>query len=201
MLKLTVLVSGGGTNLQAIIDRIADGSIHGAEIVRVISNNPGVYALERAEKAGIPSQVLSPKDFASREEFTDALLAALQASGADLVVLAGCLVAIPPQVVKAYPNRIINIHPALIPSFCGKGFYGLHVHEKVLERGVKVTGATVHFVDEDLDHGKILLQKAVEIPDGITPKELQQKVMKEAEWIILPKAIDMIADGQIPIGE
>ena len=201
MLKLTVLVSGGGTNLQAIIDRIADGSIHGAEIVRVISNNPGVYALERAEKAGIPSQVLSPKDFASREEFNDALLAALQASGADLVVLAGCLVAIPPQVVKAYPNRIINIHPALIPSFCGKGFYGLHVHEKVLERGVKVTGATVHFVDEDLDHGKILLQKAAEIPDGITPKELQQKVMKEAEWIILPKAIDMIADGQIPIGE
>lgn len=201
MLKLTVLVSGGGTNLQAIIDRIADGSIHGAEIVRVISNNPGVYALERAEKAGIPSQVLSPKDFASREEFNDALLAALQASGADLVVLAGCLVAIPPQVVKAYPNRIINIHPALIPSFCGKGFYGLHVHEKVLERGVKVTGATVHFVDEDLDHGKILLQKAVEIPDGITPEELQKKVMKEAEWIILPKAIDMIADGQIPIGE
>lgn len=201
MLKLTVLVSGGGTNLQAIIDRIADGSIHGAEIVRVISNNPGVYALERAEKAGIPSQVLSPKDFASREEFNDALLAALQASGADLVVLAGCLVAIPPQVVKAYPNRIINIHPALIPSFCGKGFYGLHVHEKVLERGVKVTGATVHFVDEDLDHGKILLQKAVEIPDEITPKELQQKVMKEAEWIILPKAIDMIAEGQIPIGE
>lgn len=201
MLKLTVLVSGGGTNLQAIIDRIADGSIHGAEIVRVISNNPGAYALERAEKAGIPSQVLSPKDFASREEFNDALLAALQASGADLVVLAGCLVAIPPQVVKAYPNRIINIHPALIPSFCGKGFYGLHVHEKVLERGVKVTGATVHFVDEDLDHGKILLQKAVEIPDGITPEELQQKVMKEAEWIILPKAIDMIADGQIPIGE
>lgn len=201
MLKLTVLVSGGGTNLQAIIDRIADGSIHGAEIVRVISNNPGVYALERAQKAGIPSQVLSPKDFASREEFNDALLAALQVSGADLVVLAGCLVAIPPQVVKAYPNRIINIHPALIPSFCGKGFYGLHVHEKVLERGVKVTGATVHFVDEDLDHGKILLQKAVEIPDGITPRELQQKVMKEAEWIILPKAIDMIAGGQIPIGE
>ena len=201
MLKLTVLVSGGGTNLQAIIDRIADGSIHGAEIVRVISNNPGVYALERAQRAGIPSQVLSPKDFASREEFNDALLAALQASGADLVVLAGCLVAIPPQVVKAYPNRIINIHPALIPSFCGKGFYGLHVHERVLERGVKVTGATVHFVDEDLDHGKILLQKAVEIPDGITPRELQQKVMKEAEWIILPKAIDMIAGGQIPIGE
>ena len=201
MLKLTVLVSGGGTNLQAIIDRIADGSIHGAEIVRVISNNPGVYALERAQKAGIPSQVLSPKDFASREEFNDALLAAIQASGADLVVLAGCLVAIPPQVVKAYPNRIINIHPALIPSFCGQGFYGLHVHEKVLERGVKVTGASVHFVDEDLDHGKILLQKAVEIPDGITPRELQQKVMKEAEWIILPKAIDMIAGGQIPIGE
>ena len=196
MLKLTVLVSGGGTNLQAIIDRIADGSIHGAEIVRVISNNPGVYALERAQKAGIPSQVLSPKDFASREDFNDALLAALQASGADLVVLAGCLVAIPPQVVKAYPNRIINIHPALIPSFCGKGFYGLHVHEKVLERGVKVTGATVHFVDEDLDHGKILLQKAVEVKAGDTPEILQRRVMEEAEWKLLPAAINMIANGE-----
>ena len=178
MLKLTVLVSGGGTNLQAIIDRIEDGTIHDAEIVRVISNNPGVYALERAGKAGIPAEVLSPKDFEAREQFNEALLAKLQETGADLIVLAGCLVAIPPQVVKAYPNRIINIHPALIPSFCGKGYYGLRVHEKALERGVKVTGATVHFVDEDLDHGKILLQKAVEIPKGITAKELQKKVME-----------------------
>ncbi len=200
MLKLTVLVSGGGTNLQAIIDRIADGTIHGAKIVRVISNNPGVYALERAKKAGIPAEVLSPKSFETRDGFNEALLAKLRETGADLIVLAGCLVAIPPQVVKAYPDRIINIHPALIPSFCGKGYYGLHVHEKALERGVKVTGATVHFVDEDLDHGKILLQKAVEIPEGITAKELQQKVMEEAEWVILPKAIDLIAQGKIPLG-
>lgn len=200
MLKLTVLVSGGGTNLQAIIDRIADGTIRGAKIVRVISNNPGVYALERAKKAGIPAEVLSPKSFETREQFNEALLAKLRETGADLIVLAGCLVAIPPQVVKAYPDRIINIHPALIPSFCGKGYYGLHVHEKALERGVKVTGATVHFVDEDLDHGKILLQKAVEIPEGITAKELQQKVMEEAEWVILPKAINLIAKGKIPLG-
>lgn len=200
MLKLTVLVSGGGTNLQAIIDRIADGTIRGAKIVRVISNNPGVYALERAKKAGIPAEVLSPKSFETREQFNEALLTKLRETGADLIVLAGCLVAIPPQVVKAYPDRIINIHPALIPSFCGKGYYGLHVHEKALERGVKVTGATVHFVDEDLDHGKILLQKAVEIPEGITAKELQQKVMEEAEWVILPKAIDLIAQGKIPLG-
>lgn len=199
MLKLTVLVSGGGTNLQAIIDRIADGTIRNAEIVKVISNNPGVYALERAAGAGIPAEVISPKSYANREEFHEALLAALQASGADLIVLAGCLVAIPQQVVEAYRGRIINIHPALIPSFCGKGYYGLHVHEKVLERGVKVTGATVHFVDEDLDHGQIILQKAVEIPEGITAKELQQKVMEEAEWIILPKAIDLIARGKVRI--
>ena len=199
MLKLTVLVSGGGTNLQAIIDRIADGSIHGAEIVRVISNNPGVYALERAEKAGIPSQVLSPKDFASREEFNDALLAALQASGADLVVLAGCLVAIPPQVVKAYPNRIINIHPSLIPSFCGKGYYGLKVHEGALARGVRVTGATVHFVDEGTDTGPIILQKAVEIEEGDSPEILQRRVMEQAEWKILPKAIDLIANGRVSV--
>ncbi len=199
MLKIAVLVSGGGTNLQAIIDRIADGTVQNAQIVRVISNNPGVYALERAEKAGIPAQVLSPKSYASREDFHDALLAALQESGADLVVLAGFLVAIPLQVVRAYAGRIINIHPALIPSFCGKGYYGLHVHESVLARGVKVTGATVHFVDEDLDHGQIILQKAVEIPEGITAQELQKKVMEEAEWVILPKAIDLIARGKVQI--
>lgn len=199
MLKLAVMVSGGGTNLQAIIDRIGDGSIPGAEIVRVISNNPGVYALERAKKAGIPSQVLSPKSFAAREEFNEALLEALQETGADLVVLAGCLVAIPANVIHAFPGRIINIHPALIPSFCGRGYYGLHVHEKVLERGVKVTGATVHFVDEDLDHGQIILQKAVEIPEGITAEELQKKVMQEAEWVILPEAIRLIAEGRVRI--
>ncbi len=199
MLKIAVLVSGGGTNLQAIIDRIADGTVQNAQIVRVISNNPGVYALERAEKAGIPARVLSPKSYASREDFHDALLAALQESGADLVVLAGFLVAIPLQVVRAYAGRIINIHPALIPSFCGKGYYGLHVHESVLARGVKVTGATVHFVDEDLDHGQIILQKAVEIPEGITAQELQKKVMEEAEWVILPKAIDLIARGKVQI--
>lgn len=199
MLKLAVMVSGGGTNLQAIIDRIADGTIKDAEIVRVISNNPGVYALERAKEAGIPSEVLSPKAFASREEFNEALLSALLETGADLVVLAGCLVAIPAGVIHAFPGRIINIHPALIPSFCGKGYYGLHVHEKVLERGVKVTGATVHFVDEDLDHGQIILQKAVDIPEGITAEQLQKKVMEEAEWVILPKAIDLIAQGRVTI--
>ena len=199
MLRITVLVSGGGTNLQAIIDRIADGTIHDARIVRVISNNPGVYALERAAKAGIPSEVLSPKSFETRAQFNDALRDHLTASGADLVVLAGYLVAIPPQVVGAFRGRIINIHPALIPSFCGKGYYGLTVHEKVLERGVKVTGATVHFVDEDLDHGQIILQKAVEIPDGISAKDLQQKVMREAEWVILPQAIDLIARGKVVI--
>lgn len=199
MLKIAVLVSGGGTNLQAIIDRIADGTVHNARIVRVISNNPGVYALERAAKAGIPAEVLSPKAYATREEFHDALLASLKESDADLVVLAGFLVAIPLQVVRAYAGRIINIHPALIPSFCGKGYYGLHVHEAVLARGVKVTGATVHFVDEDLDHGQIILQKAVDIPDGITPQALQKKVMEEAEWVILPKAIDLIARGKVQI--
>lgn len=199
MLRLAVLVSGGGTNLQAIIDRIADGTITDTEIVKVISNNPGVYALERAQKAGIPACVLSPKSYETREQFNEALLQALLETKADLVVLAGCLVAIPQQVVEAFRGRIINIHPALIPSFCGKGYYGLRVHEKVLERGVKVTGATVHFVDEDLDHGQIILQKAVEIPDGITAKELQQKVMEEAEWVILPRAIDLIAHGKVRI--
>ncbi len=199
MLKLAVMVSGGGTNLQAIIDRIADGTIENARIVSVISNNDGVYALERAQRAGIPSRVLSPKSYESREDFNAALLSALQETGADLVVLAGCLVAIPAQVIDAFRGRIINIHPALIPSFCGKGYYGLHVHEKVLEKGVKVTGATVHFVDEDLDHGQIILQKAVDVPDGITAQELQQKVMREAEWEILPRAIDLIARGKVRI--
>ena len=199
MLKLAVLVSGGGTNLQSIIDSIADGRITKAEIKVVISNNKNAYALERAAKAGIPAKALSPKNFTDREAFNDALLQALIDSEADLVVLAGCLVVIPPKIVEHFKNRIINIHPALIPSFCGKGFYGLKVHEAALARGVKVTGATVHFVDEVLDNGPIILQKAVMIEEGDTPEVLQRRVMEQAEWVILPKAIDLIANGKISV--
>lgn len=199
MLNVAVCVSGGGTNLQHILDRIADGTVKNARVVKVICNNPGAYALERAEKAGVPAECISPKTFPSREEFNDALLASLKASGAGLVVLAGFLVAIPQQVIDAFPNAIINIHPSLIPSFCGKGFYGLKVHEKVLERGVKVTGATVHFVDGGLDSGPILLQKAVEVQDGDTPEILQRRVMEQAEWILLPRAIELIAEGRVVV--
>lgn len=199
MLRILVCVSGGGTNLQAIIDRIADGSLRNVEIVRVISNNANAFALQRAQKAGIAAQVISPKQYASRDEFNDALLAGIQEADPDLVVLAGFLVAIPPKVCRAYQSRIINIHPALIPSFCGKGYYGLGVHEKALAYGVKVTGATVHFVDEGMDSGPIILQKAVDIPEGISAKDLQQKVMREAEWVILPKAIDLIAQGRVSV--
>lgn len=195
--KIVVLISGGGTNLQAILDSIDNGTIRNAEVVGVISNNPGVYGLERAAMRQIPSQCISPKTFSNRASFLDALLAGVQSYNPDLVVLAGFLVAIPPAMVQAFGNRIINIHPSLIPSFCGKGYYGLKVHEAVLERGVKVTGATVHFVDEGTDTGKIILQKAVEVLSGDTPKVLQQRVMEEAEWIILPKAIDMFANGEI----
>jgi phosphoribosylglycinamide formyltransferase-1 len=199
MLKLAVLVSGGGTNLQAIIDAIADGRITNAAIEVVISNNKNAYALERAAKAGIPARCISPKDYENRELFNDALLAALEESGADLVVLAGCLVVIPEKIVDRYENRIINIHPSLIPSFCGKDYYGLKVHEGVLARGVKVTGATVHFVDKGTDTGPIILQKAVEVQQDDTPKVLQQRVMEEAEWVIMPKAIDLIANGRIEV--
>ena len=199
MLKLAVLVSGGGTNLQSIIDSIADGRITNAEIKVVISNNKNAYALERAAKAGIPAKALSPKNFPDREAFNDALLQALIDSEADLVVLAGCLVVIPPKIVEHFKNRIINIHPSLIPSFCGTGYYGLKVHEGVLNRGVKVTGATCHFVDEGTDTGPIILQKAVEVKNGDTPKILQQRVMEEAEWIIMPKAIDLIANGKVKV--
>ncbi|MDY3250893.1 MAG: phosphoribosylglycinamide formyltransferase [Candidatus Choladocola sp.] len=199
MLKLTVMVSGGGTNLQAILDAIENGTVTNAEVVKVISNSRKAYALERASKAGIPSQCITRKDYPERDAFNRALLEALQESGADLVVLAGCLVVIPQCVVDAYPNRIINIHPALIPSFCGTGFYGLGVHEKALERGVKVTGATVHFVDGGTDTGPIILQKAVEIREGDTPEVLQRRVMEEAEWVILPKAIDLIANGRVEV--
>lgn len=199
MLKLAVLVSGGGTNLQSIIDSIADGRITNAEIKVVISNNKNAYALERAAKAEIPAKALSPKDFTDRETFNDALLQALIDSEADLVVLAGCLVVIPPKIVEHFKNRIINIHPSLIPSFCGKDYYGLKVHEGVLNRGVKVTGATVHFVDDGTDTGPIILQKAVEVHQDDTPKSLQLRVMEEAEWVIMPRAIDLIANGKVKV--
>lgn len=199
MLKIAVLVSGGGTNLQAIIDRITDGTITNAQIVTVISNNPGVYALERAEKAGIPAQCISPKMYSDREDFHKALLDALEASGAELIVLAGFLVVIPEEMIRRYRNRIINIHPSLIPSFCGTGYYGLKVHEAALARGVKVTGATCHFVDEGTDTGPIILQKAVAVEPDDTPKVLQRRVMEEAEWVILPQAIDLIANGKVTV--
>ena len=199
MLKMAVLVSGGGTNLQAIMDKIADGSITNAEISVVISNNPNAYALERAKKNGIEARCVSPRQFESRQAFNKALLATVQSYNVDLVVLAGCLVVIPEIMVNAYPNKIINIHPALIPSFCGTGYYGLKVHEGVLARGVKVTGATVHFVDNGTDTGPIILQKAVEVQEGDTPEILQRRVMEQAEWIIMPKAIDLIANDKIEV--
>ena len=201
MLKVCVCVSGGGTNLQAIIDAIKDGKITNAEIDTVISNNADAYALERAKQNGINAICLSPKSYENREAFNDAFLAKLKEINPDLIVLAGFLVVIPPQVIRAFRNRIINIHPSLIPSFCGTGYYGLKVHEAALKRGVKITGATVHFVDEGTDTGPIIAQKAVEVKEGDTPKELQVRVMEEAEWVILPKAIDMIANGLISIGE
>ena len=197
MLRLAVLVSGGGTNLQAIIDAIDKKTITNAEISVVISNNPGAYALERAKKHGIDALCVSPKNYENRAAFNQALLETLQSYKPDLVVLAGCLVVIPEIMVKAFPNKIINIHPALIPAFCGTGYYGLKVHEAVLKRGAKVTGATVHFVDEGTDTGPIILQKAVEVKEGDTPEILQRRVMEEAEWVIMPKAIDLIANGRI----
>ena len=199
MLRLAVLVSGGGTNLQAIMDSIQNGTITNAEIVTVISNNAGAYALERAKAYGAESLLLSPKDFDTREEFNQKLLETLKERDIDLVVLAGYLVVVPPCVIQEYENRIINIHPSLIPSFCGTGCYGLHVHEKALARGVKVSGATVHFVDEGTDTGPIILQKPVMVKEGDTPETLQRRIMEEAEWIILPKAIDLIANGKVHI--
>lgn len=198
-MKIAVLVSGGGTNLQAILDRVADGTIRNVTLELVVSNKPGVYALERAKKAGIPSKVLSPKDFRERSEFNDALLALMKEYAIELIVLAGYLVIIPGNLVAAYKNRIVNIHPSLIPSHCGPGYYGLKVHESVLKRGNKVTGATVHFVDEGTDTGPIIIQKAVEVMEDDTPETLQQRVMEEAEWQIFPEAIDWIANGKIEI--
>ena len=199
MLRVVVMVSGGGTNLQAIIDRVADGTITNAEIVGVISNNANAYALERAKEHGISACYISPKEFESREIFNEKLLEAVDAYAPDLIVLAGFLVVIPPEMIAKYRNRMINIHPSLIPSFCGKGFYGLKVHEAALKRGVKVVGATVHFVDEGTDTGPILLQKAVETQPDDTPEILQRRVMEQAEWKILPEAIDLIANGKVTV--
>ena len=189
MLRVGVLVSGGGTNLQAILDAIDAGTIRNAKVEVVISNNAGAFALDRAKKHGIPAECLSPKDFASREEFNEALVAKIDSYELDLIV--------PAAMIEKYRDKIINIHPSLIPSFCGVGFYGLKVHEAALRRGVKITGATVHFVDEGMDSGPIILQKAVEVEKGDTPEVLQRRVMEQAEWKILPKAIDMIANGEI----
>lgn len=200
-MRVCVCVSGGGTNLEAIFKAVESGEIKNTEIVRVISNNPGVYALERAKNHGVEGVCISPKTFESREDFNEALLKGLKECNPDLVVLAGFLVNVPLCVIKEFKNRIINIHPSLIPSFCGKGYYGLKVHEGVLQRGVKVTGATVHFVDDGIDTGRIIMQKAVSVEDGDTPEILQKRVMEQAEWIILPKTISMIANGEIKIGE
>lgn len=199
MLRVAVMVSGGGTNLQAIIDAVDSGRITNTELVAVISNNKGAYALERAKKAGIRDIVVSPKDYEDRAVFNKALIETVDSLQVDLIVLAGYLVVIPPEMIEKYENRIINIHPSLIPSFCGTGFYGLKVHEAALERGVKVVGATVHFVDKGTDTGPILLQKAVVVENGDTPKSLQQRVMEQAEWILLPQAIDMIANNKVVV--
>lgn len=199
MLKVLVCVSGGGTNLQAVIDAIKQELITNAEIVRVISNNRNAYALKRASDAGIDAICISSKDYADREQFHTQLLNAVNEKEPDLIVLAGFMVVLPQEMIQKYRNRIINIHPSLIPSFCGKGFYGLTVHEKVLERGVKVTGATVHFVDEGTDTGPIILQKAVTVEDNDTPEVLQKRVMEQAEWKILPRAINLIANGKVHI--
>lgn len=199
MLRIAVLVSGGGTNLQAIIDAIAAGKIADTEIAAVISNNRNAYALERAKQAGIKDIVVSPKDFETRDVFNENLLKILQEVNPDLIVLAGYLVVIPEIVIDAFENRIINIHPSLIPAFCGTGYYGLKVHEAALKRGVKVVGATVHFVDKGTDTGPIIMQKAVAVQNGDTPKVLQQRVMDQAEWNILPAAIDKIAHGKVRI--
>lgn len=195
MLKIVVCVSGGGTNLQAIIEGVEKGTVRNTRIAGVISNNAGAYALERARKAGIPAYCVSPKDYGSRQEFNEAFLEKINSLAPDLIVLAGFLVILPKEMTQAYKDRIINIHPSLIPSFCGTGFYGLKVHEAALERGVKVTGATVHYVDEGTDTGRIIAQKAVEVLEGDTPEILQRRVMEQAEWVILPEAIDRIAAG------
>jgi len=199
VLRIAVMVSGGGTNLQAIIDAVADGRIHDTEIVRVISNKADAYALQRAKNSGIEAVSVTRSEYAERVDFDRALLKALEEAAPDLVVLAGFLVVLSPEIIKKYKGRIINIHPSLIPSFCGEGYYGLRVHEEALKRGVKITGATVHFVDEGCDTGPIIMQKAVEVRQDDTPETLQRRVMEQAEWKILPETIDMIARGSIRI--
>lgn len=199
MLKTVVCVSGGGTNLQAILDAIDSGGITNTEVIAVISNNAGAKALNRAEEHGIPGILMSPKNYGDREQFEHAFTEKMCELDPDLIVLAGFLVKIPEEMVKRFSDRIINIHPALIPSFCGVGYYGLKVHEKVLERGVKVTGATVHFVNEGMDEGPIIAQKAVAVEEDDTPEVLQRRVMEQAEWILLPAAIDDIANGRIRV--
>jgi phosphoribosylglycinamide formyltransferase-1 len=199
MLRAVICVSGGGTNLQAVLDAIDNGRITNTEIIAVISNNAGAKALERAEKHGIQGILMSPKNYGDRDAFNRAFTEKMCELNPDLIVLAGFLVKIPEEMVARFSNRIINIHPALIPSFCGVGYYGLKVHEKVLERGVKVTGATVHFVNEGMDEGPIIAQKAVEVQEGDTPEVLQRRVMEQAEWILLPAAIDDIANGRIKV--
>ena len=199
MLNIVVCVSGGGTNLQAIIDGVESRTIRNTNIAGVISNNAGAYALERAQNAGIPAFCVSPKDFSNRREFNEAFLKKLEELNPDLIVLAGFLVILPEKMIQVYRDRIINIHPSLIPSFCGTGYYGLKVHEAALQRGVKITGATVHYVDEGTDTGRIIMQKAVEIQEGDTPEILQRRVMEQAEWMILPQAIDLIANGRVEV--
>lgn len=199
MVKIAVLVSGGGTNLQALIDAQTRGEIIGGEISAVIASKPGVYALERAAKAGIPSYVVARKDYADSHAMTVALVEKLRSLGIDLVVLAGFMTIITEEMVEAYPNAILNVHPALIPSFCGQGYYGLHVHEKALEYGVKLSGATVHFVSEECDGGPIVLQKAVPVENDDTPEILQRRIMEQAEWVILPQAVSLFCQGRIKV--
>lgn len=201
MLRIVVCVSGGGTNLQAIIDGIAQRTIANTQIVRVISNNKKAYALERAKKAGIEAVCVSPRDYETRERFNEAFVQEIDQAVPDLIVLAGFLVVIPPQLIRRYENRIINIHPSLIPSFCGTGYYGLKVHEAALARGVRITGATVHFVDEGTDTGPIIMQQPVAVLEGDTPEALQKRVMEEAEWVILPKSLNLIANGKVTVAD
>ena len=197
--RIAVLVSGGGTNLQALLDAQGRGGLSDGEIAVVISSKPGVYALERAGKAGGEALTVARKDYPDAESFCRALLETLETRGIDLVVLAGFLSILTPEFVRTYENRIINVHPALIPSFCGKGAYGLHVHEMALEYGVKVTGATIHFVTEGADEGPIILQKAVDILPGDTPESIQRRVMEEAEWKLLPKAVALFCEGKLAV--
>ena len=196
-MRVAVLVSGGGTNLQALIDAKAAGKLPNAQLALVVASKPGVYALERAAKAGIETAVVRRKDYASADAFNDAMLHTLQSHGIEAVVLAGYLSMVGQNVVRAYPDRILNIHPSLIPSFCGAGYYGLRVHEAALKKGVKVTGATVHLVNEEYDDGRIVLQKAVYVEEGDTPETLQRRVMEQAEWEILPRALDLLTSGRL----